>query len=129
MRFSLGSVAALTVVLLASWALWPETPAMHGPARSIAKDEAAPAEPAGPAGVEVIQPIARQVTDFALFNGQTQASQTVKIKAQASGELLQTKFPTGGIVAKGDELFRIDERLYRGNLARAKRRLMLPWRD
>jgi multidrug efflux system membrane fusion protein len=55
--------------------------------------------------------------------GTAEASSTVTIKSQVSGELTQVSFQEGGFVKKGDELFQIDARTYQAQLNQAQANL------
>jgi multidrug efflux system membrane fusion protein len=118
MRFSLGSVAAVTIGLLAAFALWPENRAIQGPAQVIGKTTL-DAEPAGPPQVDVAQPVAREVVDYTDFAGRTEPSQAIQIRAQVSGTLEKVLFPAGAMVKKGDLLFEIDPRRAEAELTKA----------
>jgi multidrug efflux system membrane fusion protein len=52
--------------------------------------------------------------------GNVEASSTVTVKAQVSGELLRVFFQEGDFVKKGDELFKIDARTYEAQLNQAQ---------
>jgi membrane fusion protein, multidrug efflux system len=69
--------------------------------------------------VPVARPIAREVTDYVDFTGQTEASQSVNVRARVSGCLLRAPFQEGAIVKEGDLLFEIDPRPYRAQLDHA----------
>jgi RND family efflux transporter MFP subunit len=73
-----------------------------------------------PVSVMVSYPIERDVTDFADFTGRTAAVDSVEVRARVSGYLDKVCFKEGALVHKDDQLFEIDPRLYRADLARAK---------
>lgn len=56
------------------------------------------------------------------FVGRTVARQTVDIKANVTGYLLERNFTEGGLVKKGDVLFKIDPREFEANLETAHAR-------
>ena len=62
----------------------------------------------------------REIQDFVVFTGRTEAVQTVDIRARVSGYLAETKFKDGQDVKKGDVLFVIDPRPYQADLDRAQ---------
>jgi len=62
----------------------------------------------------------REIQDFVVFTGRTEAVQTVDIRARVSGYLTETKFKDGQDVKKGDVLFVIDPRPYQADLDRAQ---------
>jgi RND family efflux transporter MFP subunit len=119
-RLSLGSVAALTVVLFGALALWPDNAAVQGPARVIG-DTTAPADDVTDSPkVKVAQPIVREVADSVVSIGLLEPSQSVEIRARVTGYLLIADFPAGGSVKKGDHLFQLDGRSYEAELSKAK---------
>jgi len=62
----------------------------------------------------------REIQDFVVFTGRTEAMQTVDIRARVSGYLTETLFKDGQNVKKGDVLFIIDPRPYQADLDRAQ---------
>jgi RND family efflux transporter MFP subunit len=76
-------------------------------------------KPAAPSEVAVIQPLARDVTDYQDFTGRIEAAQSVEIRARATGMLDKVAFQAGAAVKKGDLLFQIDPRPYRAALDKA----------
>ena len=74
----------------------------------------------GPMPVSVAHPVERKVTDMAEFTGRFEASALVEVRAQVSGQLQSVAFKDGGIVKKGDLLFKIDPRSYQATLAQAE---------
>jgi RND family efflux transporter MFP subunit len=73
-----------------------------------------------PVSVTVSYPVERDVTDYADFTGRTAAVDSVEVRARVSGYLDKVNFKEGALVHKDDQLFEIDPRLYRADLARAK---------
>jgi RND family efflux transporter MFP subunit len=65
-----------------------------------------------PTVVVVSNPVARKVTDYAVFTGRTEAVKSVEIRARVDGYLIQMPFKEGANVKKGDLLFQIDPRPY-----------------
>jgi membrane fusion protein, multidrug efflux system len=55
--------------------------------------------------------------------GTVEASSTVTVKSQVSGELLKVSFREGDFVKKGDELFKVDARTYEAQLNQAQANL------
>jgi membrane fusion protein, multidrug efflux system len=120
MRLSLGSMAALAVALFMALALWPDNSPVQGPARVVGETTAVDEGPSPPVKVEVAQPIARDMPDFAEAFGVIVPSQTVEVRAQVTGYLEKSKLPVGGNVKQGDVLFHIDARRARADLARSE---------
>jgi membrane fusion protein, multidrug efflux system len=81
---------------------------------------AAKVEPAEAPVVPVSQPLAREVTDYAEFTGQTKGVFSTDIIPQVIGYLVQTPFVEGAEVKKGDLLFEIDPRPYKAQLDQAQ---------
>ncbi len=69
--------------------------------------------------VTVSQPIAREIVDYNEFRGNTEAVESVEIRARVSGYLTKINFAEGHEVKKGDVLFEIDPRPYQADLDRA----------
>jgi RND family efflux transporter MFP subunit len=65
-----------------------------------------------PTVVVVSNPVARKVTDYAVFTGRTEAVKSVEIRARVDGYLMRMPFKEGADVKKGDLLFQIDPRPY-----------------
>jgi multidrug efflux system membrane fusion protein len=77
--------------------------------------EAAPPS-SGAVPIPVSQPVRRQVTDFVDFTGQTDAVESVNIRARVTGYLETMPFQEGREVTKGATLFTIDARPYKDQL-------------
>jgi multidrug efflux system membrane fusion protein len=77
------------------------------------------AEKPAPPEVTVSKPIAREVTDYFEFPGQTAAVGEVEVRARVTGYLMKVNFEDGQEVKKGDLLFEIDPRPYQAALDRA----------
>jgi RND family efflux transporter MFP subunit len=79
-----------------------------------------PAASLKPPEVLVSQPVVREVTDYEIFTGRTEAFERVEIRARVTGYLEKTLFTEGALVQEGDLLFQIDPRPYQAELARAE---------
>ena len=75
---------------------------------------------AAPISVTVSYPVARYVTDYADFTGQTEAVESVDVRPRVSGYLKEIGFKPGGEVKKDQILFVIDPRPYEAQLAQAE---------
>lgn len=73
-----------------------------------------------PPTVLITPAVEREVRDFVVFTGRTEAVQTVAVRARVSGYLTETRFKDGQEVKKGDVLFVIDPRPYQADLDRAQ---------
>lgn len=80
----------------------------------------AEAPPPAPMQVTVARPVQQTVTDYADFTGNTEAVESVEIRARVEGYLESIRFTPGGRVKKGDLLFVIDPRPYQAKLDEAK---------
>lgn len=89
---------------------------------SVKSDASAPAAPPPPE-VSVIQVTPGPVTVFADYVGQTEAVDTVEIRARVQGLLERQAFKDGARVRKGDLLFVIDRQPYLTALAQVKANL------
>src|SRR3989454_2083752 len=78
----------------------------------------APAPP--PPMVKVVQPVAREITEWDEFTARLDAVDSVEVRPRVSGYLQSIHFQDGGIVHKGDLLFLIDPRPYEAALHRAE---------
>jgi multidrug efflux system membrane fusion protein len=81
------------------------------------------ASPAAPPGVDVSQPVEREVTDHVEFTGRTDAAYFVEVRARVRGYLIKVNFKDGQRVKKGDVLYEIDPRPYQADLDKAKGQL------
>jgi RND family efflux transporter MFP subunit len=70
--------------------------------------------------VVVSKPVAREITDYFEFPGQTAAVGEVEIRARVTGYLVKVNFEDGQNVKKGDPLYEIDPRPYEAALGRAR---------
>lgn len=86
----------------------------HGPAPRGAPP------PSGPLAVNILTVEPKDVPITAEFLGQTEASQTVPIRARVSGVLIERGFEEGQIVTEGQVLFRIDREPFEIALRRAE---------
>src|SRR5258705_2487800 len=73
-----------------------------------------------PPEVGVIKAVTQPVTVYEEYVGQTEAVDTVEIRARVSGLLERQAFEDGGKVKKGDLLFVIDQQPFIAALAQAK---------
>src|SRR5947209_1358261 len=55
--------------------------------------------------VTLEHPEARELTDYALFNGRMEASQTVEVRSRVRGHIVKANFTDGQIVEQGRVLF------------------------
>jgi RND family efflux transporter MFP subunit len=74
--------------------------------------------------VLVSLPVTREVTEYEDFTGQTQALDTIEVRARVSGYLSKMQFKEGIDVKEGDVLFEIDPRPYKAALAQAEANLI-----
>lgn len=79
----------------------------------------APAAPPLPV-VTTAQPLQRQITEWDEFVGRFEASRSVEIRPQVSGQITRVHFTDGQYVRQGAPLFTIDSRSYRASLAEAQ---------
>jgi len=77
----------------------------------------APAPP--PPKVKVVQPVAREITEWDEYTARLDAVDSVEVRPRVSGYLQSIHFQDGGLVNKGDLLFSIDPRPYEAALRRA----------
>jgi membrane fusion protein, multidrug efflux system len=100
---------------VAAWVALPLAATLFGGcAKPIPTIQAAPPE------VTVCQPLTRVVTDyFPSFSGHTESVESVEVRAQVSGYIVDIRFRDGQDVKKGDLLVQIDDRPYRAALDRA----------
>src|SRR5438132_10557996 len=78
----------------------------------------APAPP--PPKVKVVQPVAREITEWDEYTARLDAVDSVEVRPRVSGYLQSIHFQDGTIVHKGDLLFLIDPRPYEAALRRAE---------
>src|SRR6058998_2408897 len=78
----------------------------------------APAPPAPK--VKVVQPVAREITEWDEYTARLDAIDSVEVRPRVSGYLQSIHFQDGAIVHKGDLLFLIDPRPYEAALRRAE---------
>jgi membrane fusion protein, multidrug efflux system len=72
-----------------------------------------------PPVVSVSLPVVRSVRDYADFNGQTDAIESVVIQARVTGYLTKVAFSDGAEVRKGDLLYQIDARPFQAQYEQA----------
>lgn len=80
--------------------------------------------PPPPPKVTVSQPLSRPVTEYLEFTGNTQAVNTVQLKARVEGYLEQVYFQDGDQVKKGQLLFLIQQNTYEDKLQQAEAELL-----
>jgi membrane fusion protein (multidrug efflux system) len=102
--------------LLARWAL---ALGVASAVLSGCKSEAHP-QSAPPPEVSIIEVRPGPVTVFDEYVAQTQAPDTIEIRAQVTGLLERQAFPDGARVKKGDLLYVIDQRPFEAQAAQAK---------
>jgi RND family efflux transporter MFP subunit len=76
--------------------------------------------PPPPPQVTVSQPLKQPVTDYLEFTGNTQAINTVKLRARVEGYLEKVLFNDGDRVKKGQLLFLIQQNTYEAKLKQAE---------
>jgi RND family efflux transporter MFP subunit len=93
---------------------------------------AAPSGEKGPPEVFVSAPIAKEINDYEEFSGRLESDRTIQVRARVTGYLLAAPpeeekekgtgrfYKEGGLVKKGDLLFKIDSQLYEAELALAE---------
>lgn len=67
--------------------------------------------------VEVALPLQREVTDYAVYDGRTEAIDSVQVRARVGGYLQKVNFKEGDVVKKDQVLFEIDPRPYEDQVA------------
>ena len=73
-----------------------------------------------PPSVSVVRPTQQQVTDYLDLPGNTQAVNTVQLRARVAGYLDKVLFQDGQLVKEGQLLFVIQQNTYRSNLEQAE---------
>ncbi len=84
-----------------------------------------PAEPSQlpPAPVSVAEVVVREIVEYDVYAGRTEAKETVNLRARVSGYLDQVLFNEGSIVEAGTLLYVIDRRPYQAAVASAEAEL------
>jgi len=80
--------------------------------------------PPPPPKVTVSQPVKQPVTDYLEFTGNTQAINTVQLKARVEGYLEKVFFKDGDRVQKGQLLFLIQQNTYEAKLMQAEAEIL-----
>ena len=80
--------------------------------------------PPPPPTVTVSHPLVQTVTDYLEFTGNTQAINTVQLRARVEGYLEKVLFQDGDRVKKGQLLFLIQQNTYQDRLQQAKAEVM-----
>ncbi|MHC1745192.1 MAG: efflux RND transporter periplasmic adaptor subunit [Syntrophobacteraceae bacterium] len=83
------------------------------------------APPPPPPSVTVSQPVQRPVTDYFEATGNTQAVNTVQLRARVSGYLEKVLFKDGDKVKTGQTLFIIQQNTYEARLKQAEAQVLL----
>jgi membrane fusion protein, multidrug efflux system len=78
-----------------------------------------------PPKVDVVQPLAREVTDWDEYTARLDAVESVEVRPRVSGYLQSIYFRDGAMVNKGDCMFLIDPRPYDAALRHAEADLAL----
>jgi membrane fusion protein (multidrug efflux system) len=112
---ALISAALATAALVACTKARPET-------KGADPDQAAAKGAAGPPAMPVEVVAARQdtVTDAILASGQVEAIQSVELRPDVEGRLVQILVREGSEVAKGTPLFKVDDGELKAEVARAQ---------
>lgn len=69
-----------------------------------------------PPQVTVSHPLQKEITDYAIFSGQTAAVEAAEIRARVEGWLEKIDFEPGSEVKEGDLLFQIDPRPFQAQV-------------
>ncbi|MGO9017066.1 MAG: efflux RND transporter periplasmic adaptor subunit [Syntrophobacteraceae bacterium] len=80
--------------------------------------------PPPPPEVTVSQPLTRSVVDHLEFTGNTQAINTVELRARVQGYLEKVYFQDGDVVKKGQRLFLIQQDTYQAQLKQAEAQIL-----
>lgn len=80
--------------------------------------------PPPPPQVTIAPPVQEQVTDYLEFTGNTQAFNTVQLRARVEGYLEKVFFQDGDHVKKGQLLFLIQQNTYQAKLKEAKAEIL-----
>lgn len=80
--------------------------------------------PPPPPQVTVSQPVRQPVTDYLEFTGNTQAINTVQLRARVQGYLEKVFFQDGDRVKKGQLLFLIQQNTYQAQLQQAEAQIL-----
>jgi RND family efflux transporter MFP subunit len=87
------------------------------------KEKAAYKQPSPPR-VTVSKPVRQQVTDYLELTGNTQAVNTVQLRARVQGYLEKIFFRDGQVVKKGQPLFQIERDTYVAKLKQAEGQIL-----
>ena len=80
--------------------------------------------PPPPPQVTVSQPLRQAVVDYLEFTGNTQAINTVQLRARVQGYLEKVFFKDGDMVKKGQLLFLIQQNTYQDQLKQAEAQIL-----
>jgi RND family efflux transporter MFP subunit len=91
-------------------------------AAALVLSSCGPRQAAGPPPpkVKVVQPVAREITEWDEYTARLDAVDSVEVRPRVNGYLQSIHFRDGAIVQKGDLLFTIDPRPYEAALRRAE---------
>ena len=89
-------------------------------ALAVASCTSRPASAPPPAKVKVVQPLAREITEWDEFTARLDAVDSVEVRPRVGGYLQSINFQDGALVKKGDLMFSIDHRPYAAALHRAE---------
>src|SRR5262245_15032928 len=84
-----------------------------------------PVAPPKPPEVLVCLPVQKQVTDYEVFTGRTDAVEAVDVRARVTGYLDKVHFKDGDDVKQGQLLFEIDSRTYKAEYDKAEANVVL----
>ena len=102
----------------------PAGPASAGILAIMACGERNVYAPPPPPQVTVSQPVRQPVTDYLEFTGNTQAINTVQLRARVQGYLEKVVFQDGDQVKKGQLLFLIQQNTYEAQLKQAEAQIV-----
>lgn len=101
--------------------MWLAVALIGSAALPACKPKSAAPPPAPPPPAVIVAEVTQQTVPIYVENvGQTQASETVEIRARVPGFLTSAPFKEGSLVKKGDLLFQIDPRGYEAAANQAK---------
>jgi membrane fusion protein, multidrug efflux system len=109
----------------------PASPGAAGPGATApggaapGSGAARPGGPGGPPGVEVTQVQAVRLVDDAQSVGSLRSRQSVTLRPEVSGRLVQIPFADGAQVRQGQLLFQLDDTLQRAELSQAQAQLSI----
>lgn len=81
--------------------------------------------PPVPPKATVQTPVARELSDYAEYNGWIDANQTVEVRARVRGHIQKIHFTDGQLVDQGDLLFELDPRPFQSDIDRANEQVKI----